>query len=810
MLDPPVKLRSDLIISRQEAAAGTSFVIKDPAAGRFFRFEEPEHFIAQQLDGVTSLDTIRQRVEEQFGASLSQEALEQFIERLKRLGLLEAEEAERGHQAHRRGRVRGNLLYLRFKAFDPDRLFDRLLRKVWFFFTPSFVWFSAALVLLGFLITVSNRHEIGQGFLGLFHFQGLLLAWLTIILVTTAHEFAHGLTCKRFGGEVHEIGFMLLYFQPAFYCNVSDAWLFPEKSKRLWVTFAGAYFEVFLWAVATVIWRVTNPDTALNYLALVVMATSGIKVLFNFNPLIKLDGYYLLSDYLEIPNLRERSFRYVGASIRRMWGTAVQGVQDATSRERRIYLTYGLLSGVFSYSLLGYIALYFGRFLTERYQGVGFMAFSGLLMVVFQNPLKNSLAKTSALLKSGPQIFPPMKRPVKIILLGAVVLAMLFLVRMELTISGEFTVLPSHNADVRAEVEGIIEEILVKEGDQVQKGDLIARLSDHDHRAELSVVEAGVDERRAKLKMLKAGPRQEEIALARNAVETAKTRQVQAGNRYDQAQRLRAERLARANVTIRTAQERLRYAESNLARLKPLLRDLFISRREFEEAEEKVIVRELELEEAEATLKLILADDLAEFTMELAVTANELEEEEGRLRVLLAGSRPEEIEATEAEIAGLEAHRRFLEDQLQRARVVSPHAGIITTPRLKDKIGLRVEKGDLIAEVHELKTVTAEIVIPEREIADVQVGQRIVLKARAYPARSFSATVRAIAPAAVEEEGALGGKIVMVTTEIDNADLLLKSQMTGNAKIYCGKQRMVDLMTRRLARYIRVEFWSWW
>ena len=176
----------------------------------------------------------------------------------------------------------------------------------------------------------------------------------------------------------------------------------------------------------------------------------------------------------------------------------------------------------------------------------------------------------------------------------------------------------------------------------------------------------------------------------------------------------------------------------------------------------------------------------------------------------MAGSRPEEIEAKEAEIARLEAHRRYLEDQLQRVRVVSPHAGIITTPKLKDKIGQQVEKGDLIAEVHELKTVTAEMAIAEQEIADVQVGQRVVLKARAYPARSFSGTVTAIAAAAVEEEGALGGTILRVTTEIDNADLLLKSQMTGNAKIYGGKRRIFNLMTRRFVRYIRVEFWSWW
>src|SRR5207253_4021415 len=124
--------------------------------------------------------------------------------------------------------------------------------------------------------------------------------------------------------------------------------LFPEKSRRLWVTFAGAYFEIFLWALATIIWRLVEPGNWVSFLALVIMATSGIKSLFNLNPLIKLDGYYLLSDYLEVPNLRKRSFSYISAGIKRLCGSAIQGRKETSQRERRIYLTYGLLAGAFS------------------------------------------------------------------------------------------------------------------------------------------------------------------------------------------------------------------------------------------------------------------------------------------------------------------------------------------------------------------------------------------------------------------------------------------------------------------------------
>src|SRR5688572_8564795 len=195
------------------------------------------------------------------------------------------------------------------------------------------------------------------------------------------------------------MGFMLIYFQPAFYCNVSDAWLFPEKSKRLWVTFAGAYFETFLWAVATVVWWLADPQTTINHLALIVAATSAIKSFFNMNPLIKLDGYYLLSDWLAIPNLRQKAFGYVGSQIKRLWTTTPAAFSEITTRERWIFLVYAVLAGTYSYWLFGKILLWFGASLVGHYQGVGFILFVSALGVIFRQPLKQLLAPIMSRLK---------------------------------------------------------------------------------------------------------------------------------------------------------------------------------------------------------------------------------------------------------------------------------------------------------------------------------------------------------------------------------------------------------------------------
>ena len=134
----------------------------------------------------------------------------------------------------------------------------------------------------------------------------------------------------------------------------------------------------------------------------------------------------------------------------------------------------------------------------------------------------------------------------------------------------------------------------------------------------------------------------------------------------------------------------------------------------------------------------------------------------------------------------------------------------MTTPKVKEKIGRRVKKGDLIAKVHALKTVTAEIAVPEKEIGEVKLGQKVVLKLRAYPERSFEGKVISIAPTAAQPDPLTREKTILVTTQLDNADLLLKPELTGTAKIDCGDRRLGQIVTRRLARYIRVEFWSWW
>jgi putative peptide zinc metalloprotease protein len=741
----PARLRSDLILSRQTAANAPVLVVKDPATERFFRFREIEAFIIDQLDGCAPLDSIQATVQQRFDAPLPLPTLEQFVQRLRAFRLLEDDAASPTRSPL--GRVNGSVFYLRVRAWNPDRFLARLAPKLQVCFSRPFMVGSALLIALAAAITLLDWGEIQRDLPRLYTAQSFALAYLTILIVVGIHECAHGLTCKFYGGNVREIGFLLLYFQPAFYCNVSDAWLFRSKAHRLWVTFAGAYAEIIVWALATLTWRVSDPSTIPNYLALVVMTTSGVKTLFNLNPLIKLDGYYLLSDVLDIPNLRANALAYVGSIPRRVWGAEATGPKRVTSRERRIYLGYGVLAWTYSIWLLFIIAVALGTFLTSQYQAWGFAVFVALLVGVFQRPLKRMLpAKGGIMAGSG------IRRAIRwIVRLGVVggAAAALFLVHADLRVSGPFTVLPVRNADVRAEVEGILESIYVDEGDTVKQGAPIATLSHRENRSELRKINADLDEKQARLKLLRAGARPEEIEMAR--------------------------------TQVTKAEERVTYAEGRLDRDQTLFDRTLLSRQQLEESKEQKGLRVRELQEAR-----------------------------DRLQLLLAGSRAEEVEAIEAEINRLEAQKAFLREQQGLLQVFSPIDGVVATRKPKDSIGQAVKKGDLITRVHDLRTVTVEIAVPEQEIADVHQGQRTVLTARAFPQTRLEGSVASIAPVATEPDDPRAPRTIVVTTQLANLSLLLKPEMTGQAKIYCGTHRLIDLVSRRVVRFFRVEFWSWW
>lgn len=395
-------------------------------------------------------------------------------------------------------------------------------------------------------------------------------------------------------------------------------------------------------------------------------------------------------------------------------------------------------------------------------------------------------------------------------LLAALVITLSIITPMELTISGEFEVYPKHNADVRAPVEAVISEIFVREGEAVEEGQVLFQLVNPDYEAKKQDIQLRLAQARSRYALMVAGTRSEEIDLAQKEVETARSRLEHSQKMIIEAKVMRDQKVNQARQSVTLTKDQLQFAETEQERFRALLAKGIISQQRFAEADQVVKVRLNALNESQSTLRMALADDTVEIKREGALASGALEEAGARLDLLLAGSRGEEREAAKSAVTSLTAQLSLIDQDIESMSLRSPEYGIVVTQHLHELKGQLVRRGALIAEVYDFHIIKAEILIPEKEIGDIVIGQKVTLKARAYSGRSFIGKVVAIAPRAVESEDGLRRKMLRVTTVIDNPDLALKPAMTGHGKIYAGQRSILNLITRRLMSYLRVEFWSWW
>ncbi len=226
------------------------YVIKDPSTNRFFRIKPLEHYLVSQFDGKTPPEEIRRRASEEKKVLVSEDVLARFAAKFRDVGLLISDESEIPAARSARSGSPASILTWKFPLANPERLSDWLYPKLKWCFTPLFVGFVGVTILAASGVLIANRNDLVFGLVNVVSLESLGFVIATIAAVTVLHELAHALTCRHFGGRVTDMGFLLLYLVPCFYCNVSDTYLMREKRQRMWVLFAGGFFELFIWAVS--------------------------------------------------------------------------------------------------------------------------------------------------------------------------------------------------------------------------------------------------------------------------------------------------------------------------------------------------------------------------------------------------------------------------------------------------------------------------------------------------------------------------------------------------------------------------------
>lgn len=511
----PIRKRPDLRARQQRYQGRLYWVVKDPVGLQYYRFEEEEFAILQMVDGESSLEEIAERFEREFPPqTIRTEELQQFIGQLHRSGLVITDAPGQGQQlVKRRGeKVRrqrlasyANIMSLRFKGVDPERFFNFIYPYIrWFFSARTFA--LCILLALAALTLVLVQFDVFRNRLPSFQsfFQAQNWLWLALTLTCTKilHELGHGLMCKHFGGECHEIGVMFLVLTPCLYCNVSDSWMLPNRWHRAAIGAAGMYVEIVLASICTFIWWFTEPGP-LNYTCLNVMFISSVStVLFNANPLLKYDGYYILSDILEIPNLRQKASTILGRKLGK-WCLGLEEPEDPflPKRKQWLFALYTVAAAIYRWVVVLSI-LYFLHKVFEPYRLkiVGQMIAAASVYGLILQPVVQIYKFFKV-----PGRFGKVKRwrlYTTLAILGAAV-AGICLIPFPSHVYAPLDVQARNAATVYVEVDGFLEQVHVRPGEQVTKGQPLAQLRNVDLELKIANLIGERDTYKAQLAGLK-------------------------------------------------------------------------------------------------------------------------------------------------------------------------------------------------------------------------------------------------------------------------------------------------------------------
>jgi putative peptide zinc metalloprotease protein len=513
------KLRAGAQVSRQFYRGDRWYVVRDAAGNQFHRLSDAAYRFVGLLDG-------RRTVEEAWdlvGGQLADDAptqpeVIQVLSQLYAANLLETNITPdamvllRRHKKLVQQKMQNrlmNVLFPRIRLWDPDQFLCRWMPVARHLFSKigAIIWL---IVVIAALATVLPQWDaLKAAAVSSLDFQhnieNIFLLYGTFIVIKLMHELGHAFACRRFGGEVHELGIMLLVLVPTPYVDASTAWSFPSKWERVFVGAAGMIVELFVASLCAFVWTSTNAAAyplvkQLAYNAMFVASVS--TVIFNANPLLRYDGYYMLSDLLEIPNLRQKSTEYaLGLIKRHIFRLKLQQPLPPLG-QRAWLLSYSIASSIYRV----FIGIMIVVVVYDKVPIVGvLMAIGGI--VTWAGVPMFQLVKYLAL---DPELHRKRKRAISFTLAVAAAVALLvFQIRFPVHVEFAGMVQPDDPVNaagvvqsgvIKAAGRGQVLEIYAHDGQYVKAGDVILQLDDPEVRRDVSYYGAKVEEIQAKMR----------------------------------------------------------------------------------------------------------------------------------------------------------------------------------------------------------------------------------------------------------------------------------------------------------------------
>lgn len=494
------RLRPHVQVTRQFYRGRRWHVVHDPASNQFYRLSPVGYEFVGLLDGRRTVEEVWSLVLGNHGDSApTQPEVIEMIGQMYSSNLLAIDATPEIEQFLHRGRERVTkkvkqqaigIMYFRIRVFNPDRYLtwlEPLLRPLinrWGFL----LW--AAWIALGLYAILPYFGELAGSFQDAIAPANWLWLAVVFVVIKAIHETGHGVICKRFGGQVHEMGVMLLVLFPAPYVDASAAWAFRSKWQRIAVGAGGMIFELSVAALAALVWVATRDSGSLvNQLAFNAMLTASIStVLFNANPLMRFDGYYILSDLLEIPNLMQRSTKMLQYLAQKyMYRIREARPPSTVPGEKGILLVYGAAALAYRIFLFFAISLY----VMGQLFAIGLVLAIWTAAAWFLIPIGKFIHWQA----TSPQLaeFRPRAIATSVLVIGAIV-AGLGMISVPDNRRASGVVETVQRSGVFVVTDGFVTEAHVGVGDIVKKGDPILTCISPDMETNLAVHRARLRE----------------------------------------------------------------------------------------------------------------------------------------------------------------------------------------------------------------------------------------------------------------------------------------------------------------------------
>jgi len=499
------RLRPDAKVIPQTFGGKTYFVLQDPITLQFYRVAETEQEVLGQLNGQTTLGDIHSRLLQRFGGQApSFRDLTHFVFMLRHANLLVPEPGEQTRWAVERTTKKrkqllkqkfSNFMYLTIPLVDPDRILIATLPYVRWGFTKAFFAIWLLIIAAAALAFFYNFTALTTPANNILAPENLFYLWIAFALIKTCHEFGHAFAARHYGAEVHRMGIMFLIFMPCCYVDVTPVWAFTRKWPKIIVGCAGMLTELFIASFALFAWLALEPGVVRTVLYNVIFVASVSTVLFNGNPLLRYDAYYVLADLIEIPNLRQRSADYLLHLVKRnLIGEKIPPL-STPPREKLWFFIYGPLSAVYRLVIVGGILLY----IASKLFVVGLI----MAAVVAALWLVTPLVKLLKYIFFDKATQPVRGRAIAVFALTVAALVVLVgLVPIDTSVRTPCVVEAHEERTLHAEWPGFLSEVLVKDGDHVARGQLLAVARNEELDFSIRRQEATIEEAAARLRSL--------------------------------------------------------------------------------------------------------------------------------------------------------------------------------------------------------------------------------------------------------------------------------------------------------------------